>query len=111
RAAKLRAEAAELRERFERDFWMDDEGCYAQALDGRKRQVKAVTSNAGHALWCGITARERAARVVHRLMAPDMYTGWGIRTLSSRYPTYNPMTYHHGRHEEETAELHERQPH
>jgi len=96
RAAKLRAEAAELRERFERDFWMDDEGCYAQALDGRKRQVKAVTSNAGHALWCGITARERAARVVHRLMAPDMYTGWGIRTLSSRYPTYNPMSYHNG---------------
>src|SRR5438445_454627 len=96
RAAKLRAEAAELRERFERDFWMDDEGCYAQALDGRKRQVKAVTSNAGHALWCGITARERAARVVHRLMAPDMYTGWGIRTLSSRYPTYNPISYHNG---------------
>jgi glycogen debranching enzyme len=96
RAARLRREADELRERFERDFWMEDEGCYAQALDGRKQQVKAVTSNAGHALWCGIVAEDRAARLVHRLMAQDMYTGWGIRTLSSRNPTYNPMSYHNG---------------
>jgi glycogen debranching enzyme len=96
RAERLRGEAAALRERFERDFWMDAEQCYAQALDGDKKQVPAVTSNAGHALWCGIASPERAAAVTRRLMEPDMYTGWGIRTLSSRYPTYNPMSYHNG---------------
>ncbi|HEV8654778.1 MAG TPA: glycogen debranching N-terminal domain-containing protein [Candidatus Limnocylindria bacterium] len=96
RADRLRGEARELRERFERDFWMADQGCYAQALDGDKKQVRAVTSNAGHALWGGIASPEHAATVVHRLMTPDMYTGWGIRTLSSTYPTYNPMSYHNG---------------
>ena len=96
RADRLRGEARELRERFERDFWMPAESCYAQALDGNKKQVPAVTSNAGHALWCGIAGPERARALVHRLMAPDMYTGWGVRTLSSRYPTYNPMSYHNG---------------
>ena len=96
RAAALRAQAAALAERFERDFWMENEGCYAQALDGNKRQVPAVTSNAGHALWCGIARPDRARRVVERLMAPDMFSGWGVRTLSSTYPTYNPMSYHNG---------------
>ena len=96
RADRLRGEAEELKTRFERDFWMDAERCYAQALDGDKKQVTAVTSNAGHALWCGIASPERAAAVTRRLMEPDMYTGWGIRTLSSKYPTYNPMSYHNG---------------
>ncbi|HLZ48205.1 MAG TPA: amylo-alpha-1,6-glucosidase, partial [Candidatus Limnocylindria bacterium] len=96
RAATLRGEAADLAERFERDFWMENEGCYAQALDGNKKQVPAVTSNAGHALWAGIARPDRARRVAERLMAPDMYSGWGIRTLSSTYPTYNPMSYHNG---------------
>jgi glycogen debranching enzyme len=96
RAERLRGEAKELQTRFERDFWMESERCYAQALDGNKKPVPAVTSNAGHALWCGIASPERAAALVHRLMEPDMYTGWGIRTLSSRYPTYNPMSYHNG---------------
>jgi glycogen debranching enzyme len=96
RADRLRGEARELRERFERDFWMAGEECYAQALDGNKKQVPAVTSNAGHALWGGIAGEAHAAAVVRRLMAPDMYTGWGVRTLSSRYPTYNPMSYHNG---------------
>jgi glycogen debranching enzyme len=96
RAERLRAEAAELRERFERDFWMPDQSSYAQALDAKKRQVPAVTSNAAHALWGGISTPEHAALLVRRLMEPDMYTGWGLRTLSSRYPTYNPMSYHNG---------------
>ncbi|MDE3111541.1 MAG: amylo-alpha-1,6-glucosidase [Chloroflexota bacterium] len=96
RGERLRAEARELARRFERDFWMDDEGCYAQALDARKEQVRAVTSNAGHALWSGIANADRAGMVVQRLMQPDMFSGWGIRTLSSRYSTYNPMSYHNG---------------
>jgi len=96
RADRLRGEARELAERFERDFWMPEERCYAQALDARKRPVPAVTSNAGHALWSGIANADRAAEVIRRLMEPDMFTGWGIRTLSSRYPTYNPMSYHNG---------------
>jgi glycogen debranching enzyme len=96
RAAKLREEAADLRRRFARDFWMADEASYAQALDANKKQVPAVTSNAAHALWAGIATPEHAAALVRRLMEPDMYTGWGLRTLSSRYPTYNPMSYHNG---------------
>ena len=96
RADRLRGEAKELQTRFERDFWMEAEQCYAQALDGDKKQVPAVTSNAGHALWCGIASPEHGAAVTRRLMELDMYTGWGIRTLSSKYPTYNPMSYHNG---------------
>ena len=96
RADRLRAEARELQVKFERDFWMPDENAYAQALNARKRQVPAVTSNAAHALWAGIAEPDHAAALVRRLMSPDMYTGWGIRTLSSRYPTYNPMSYHNG---------------
>ena len=95
-AGRLSAEAMALQQRFEAAFWMEDEDCYAQALDANKRQVTAVTSNAGHALWAGIASRERAARLVERLMRPDMSTGWGIRTLSSAYPTYSPMSYHNG---------------
>ena len=96
RADALRGQARELREQFERDFWMESEGCYAQALDGSKRQVPAVTSSAGHALWTGIAGPDRARRVAARLLSPDMFSGWGIRTLSSQYPTYNPMSYHNG---------------
>ncbi|MBI2983876.1 MAG: amylo-alpha-1,6-glucosidase, partial [Chloroflexi bacterium] len=96
RADRLRGEARELAQAFERDFWMEDERCYAQALDAHKAQVPAVTSNAAHALWSGIAGMDRAAHVVRRLMEPDMFTGWGIRTLSSGYPTYNPMSYHNG---------------
>ncbi len=96
RADGLRGEARELAQRFERDFWMEDERCYAQALDAHKKQVPAVTSNAGHALWSGIANADRAAMIAQRLMQPDMFSGWGIRTLSTAYPTYNPMSYHNG---------------
>ncbi len=96
RAERLRGEAADLRRRFARDFWMPNESCFAQALDASKKAVPAVTSNAAHALWAGIATGEHAAALVRRLMEPDMYTGWGLRTLSSRYPTYNPMSYHNG---------------
>lgn len=96
RADRLRGEARELAEQFERDFWMPEEHCYAQAIDAHGKQVKAVTSNAGHALWAGIARPDRAREVGERLMRPDMFTGWGVRTLSSEYPTYNPMSYHNG---------------
>ena len=96
RAQRLRGEAADLRRRFAKDFWMPGESCFAQALNATKAQVPAVTSNAAHALWAGIATPEHAAALTRRLMEPDMYTGWGLRTLSSHYPTYNPMSYHNG---------------
>ncbi len=96
RAQQLRAEAEALRARFERDFWLEDEGYYAMALDADKQPVRSVGSNAGHLLWSGIVSPERAARVVQRLLADDLSSGWGIRTLSAREPTFNPMSYHNG---------------
>jgi glycogen debranching enzyme len=65
-------------------------------LDGEKRKVMTVASNPGHLLWSGIVPADRAARVVARLMAPDMNSGWGIRTLSSNHPAYNPYSYQNG---------------
>ena len=66
------------------------------ALDGRKQQVRSVSSNPGHCLYCGIVDDEKAALVAERLMAPDMFSGWGIRTLASSSRAYNPMSYHNG---------------
>jgi glycogen debranching enzyme len=93
---RLAQEAVVLKERFNSDFWMDEHGFYAQALDGSKRQVPSISSNPGHALYCGIVDDAKAARVVERLMAPDMLCGWGIRTLSQHEPHFNPMSYHNG---------------
>jgi glycogen debranching enzyme len=95
-AARLECQARDLKAQFNRDFWMEDEHFFALALDRDKRQVRAVTSNAGHSLWSGICAAEREELVADRLLAPDMFSGWGIRTLSSRSPNYNPMSYHNG---------------
>ena len=95
-AARLRTEARELRAAFNEAFWNPDEGTFALALDGRKRQVASVTSNPGHCLYCGIVDAEKAAAVAERLLAPDMFSGWGVRTLSSECPAYNPMSYHNG---------------
>jgi glycogen debranching enzyme len=95
-AARLRKEAADLRERFEERFWCEDIGYYAYALDGDKRPVKTISSNAGHLLWSGIVRPDRAERVVRRLLEPDMWSGWGIRTLSEKNPAYNPFSYQNG---------------
>jgi glycogen debranching enzyme len=95
-SARLEEEAEELRRRFDDAFWMAEEGCYAVALDGAKRKVDSITSNAGQCLWTGIVPEERAAALVERLMAPDMFSGWGIRTLSSEMARYNPLSYHNG---------------
>ena len=96
RAAHLRSEAAALRVAFNEAFWNPGERFFALALDGRKAQVNSVTSNPGHCLYCGIVDDDKAALVAQRLMAPDMFSGWGIRTLSSSSPAYNPMSYHNG---------------
>lgn len=95
-AARLEREARELRVRFNHDFWMDEEGFYAQALDNQKRHVRSITSNPGHCIWSGICDLEKAHAVATRLMQPDMFSGWGLRTLSSQSPNYNPMSYHNG---------------
>ena len=96
RADRLRAEASELRAAFNEVFWDPDEGFFALALDGRKNQVRSVTSNPAHCLYCGIVDDDKAALVAERLMAADMFSGWGIRTLSGSSPAYNPMSYHNG---------------
>jgi glycogen debranching enzyme len=95
-AARLRQKAEELRLKFEKLFWCEATGFYAYALDGDKKQVQTIASNPGHLLWSGIVSRERAGRVVKRLLEPDMWSGWGIRTLSSNHPAYNPFSYQNG---------------
>src|SRR5206468_4387894 len=89
-------EAALLRERVNERFWMEDEQFFAGALDADKRQVRTVVSNPGHALYCDIVDDERAAHMARRLLAPDMFSGWGIRTMSKSAAAYNPMSYHNG---------------
>ena len=96
RAEQLRAEAGALRTAFNEAFWNPDDGFFALALDGNKAQVRSVTSNPAHCLYCGIIDDDKAPLVAERLMAPDMFSGWGIRTLSSSSPAYNPMSYHNG---------------
>lgn len=95
-AQQLEREAAELKERFNRDFWMEREGYYALALDGEKRQVPTITSNPGQGLWSGIVDEGRAARVVGVLLSPALSSGWGIRTLAAGQPVYDPIGYHTG---------------
>jgi glycogen debranching enzyme len=95
-AERLSREAAELRRRFELSFWLDQEQFYAQGLDRNKTPIPSITSNPAHCLWAGIIDPERAEILRDRLMAPDMFSGWGIRTLSSDSPHYNPMSYHNG---------------
>jgi glycogen debranching enzyme len=95
-AERLRDQANELRRAFDEAFWDPEEGTFALALDGRKRQVRSVTSNPGHCLYCAIVDPRKAEAVAERLMAPDMFCGWGIRTLSSDSPAFNPMSYHNG---------------
>jgi glycogen debranching enzyme len=95
-ARRLRREARTLYERFNDLLWWEEEGTYALGLDGQKRQIRSVASNAGHLLQSGIVPPERAGRVVQRLLADDMWSGWGVRTLSSDHPAYNPFSYQNG---------------
>lgn len=89
-------EAIDLKDRFNRDFWMEDEGTVGFGLDSEKRLIRSVVSNSGHCLTAGIIDSGRTPRVVRRLFEADMFSGWGIRTLSSKNPAYNPQSYHLG---------------
>ncbi|HET7140169.1 MAG TPA: glycogen debranching N-terminal domain-containing protein [Arthrobacter sp.] len=88
--------AAALKRSFNEKFWLPDKGYFAIALDKDKKPVDACTSNMGHCLWVGIVDEEKAPLVVERLMSPEMFTGWGIRTLASDMGAYNPVSYHNG---------------
>ena len=90
------AAAADLKSRFNRDWWLADEGFVALAMDSQKALVRAATSNVGHCLATGIIDAEHVPAVVGRLFAPDMFSGWGIRTLSADHRYYNPLSYHRG---------------
>jgi len=96
RANRLRKKAAVLFKKFNKVFWDEKSGFYAFALDGDKKKVLSVASNVGQCLWSGIIAPKRAAAVVKRLMQKDMWSGWGIRTLSSDHPSFNPYNYQTG---------------
>jgi glycogen debranching enzyme len=95
-AKSLWRSAMDLKARFNRDWWVEDEGFVALALDADKRFVHTVSSNVGHCLASGIIDGEHIPRVVGRLFAPDMFSGWGVRTLSSDHPSFNPLAYHLG---------------
>jgi glycogen debranching enzyme len=95
-ADRLERDAAELKQRFHRAFWIAGRRHYALALDRDKEQVDSLTSNVGQLLWSGIVDRRRARGVVHRLLRPDMFSGWGIRSMSALDAGYNPLEYHDG---------------
>ena len=95
-AADYRARAAELKRKFNEQFWMEDEQYFALALDGDKNQINSITSNPGHCLWTGIVDEDKAPMVAKRLMSDEMFCGWGVRTASSEMGAYNPLSYHNG---------------
>jgi len=96
RAGSLRAEAERLKKDFNEAFWNPEEGYFAMALDGDKRQVTTVASNPGHGFYCDIIAPEHAELTARRLLQPDMFSGWGVRTMAKSAAAYNPMSYHNG---------------
>jgi glycogen debranching enzyme len=95
-ASRLERDAAALKARFNRDFWVEEEQYFALALDGEKRLVTTVTTNPAHGLYCDFIDKSKARAMAGRLMAPDMFSGWGIRTMSKEAVAYNPMSYHNG---------------
>ena len=94
--ARLEKKAAALKERFNRDFWLENKRMFAQALDAQRRPVEVLTSNPGHCLLCDIVDEDKARYVVLRLSSADMASGWGVRTVSNREAKYNPMSYQNG---------------
>ncbi len=96
RAQALLQQAETLKRRFNEVFWMEEEGCYAFGLDPDKKLITSIASNAGQCLWSGIADKDKARRTAQRLLQDDMWCGWGIRTLSSKNPAYNPFSYQRG---------------
>lgn len=96
RGAALDEQARTLRDRFTDAFWMPEQGFYCLALDGDKRRVEVISSNAGHALYTGIATPEHGRAVASRVVSEDLFSGWGVRTLSTRELRYNPVGYHVG---------------
>ena len=95
-ALTLREAAAALRELVEERYWLDDDDFYAIALDGDKAPVRDVSSNPGQLLWSGLPSPDHARRTAWRLLGDDMFSGWGLRTLSAEHPGYNPLSYQRG---------------
>ena len=95
-STELRARAAELKANFNRDFWLEDKGWVAMGLDRDKKPIDALASNMGHCLWTGILDADKADLVARKLAGPDLFSGWGIRTLGSSMVGYNPISYHCG---------------
>jgi glycogen debranching enzyme len=95
-ADRLEKEAADLKRRFNRDFWVEDGGYFAVALEADGRQVDSLTSNIGHLLWSGIVDKAKAKSVARHLMSPELFSGWGVRTLAEGQARYNPIGYHVG---------------
>ena len=95
-ARRMFEEASELRKRFNDRYWMPDKNFFALGLDSKRRQIKSIASNPGHLLACGIVDKSAAAQVVRRILQKDMFSGWGVRTLSADHPAYDPFSYHRG---------------
>ncbi|MCX5420640.1 glycogen debranching N-terminal domain-containing protein [Streptomyces sp. NBC_00078] len=95
-AALLEQAASDLRDRFQRDFWMRERSFPALALDGDGKQVDALASDAGHLLWSGLLDKEYGEAVGRRLLEPDFFSGWGVRTLAAGQAAYHPLSYHRG---------------
>ncbi|GIW53270.1 MAG: amylo-alpha-1,6-glucosidase [Gemmatimonadales bacterium] len=96
RSREFEQKAKRLEEKIERDFWLEDLGTYALALDGEKRPCRVRTSNAGHLLWARVAAEQRARRTAETLMDSNGFSGWGVRTVAMGEVRYNPMSYHNG---------------
>ena len=95
-AQQLEREAEDLKQRFNRDFWIPERNFFALALDGNKRKVDSLTSNIGHLLWSGIADDDKASSCVKHLMSDALFSGWGVRTMASSEGSYNPIGYHVG---------------
>ncbi|MDQ3570501.1 MAG: amylo-alpha-1,6-glucosidase [Actinomycetota bacterium] len=95
-AGRFRTKASELKRRFNQDFWLEDRGWFAMGLGADKVPLDALASNMGHCLWTGIVDQDKAEHVARQLVSPEMFSGWGIRTLATSMSGYNPISYHCG---------------
>ena len=96
KAKKLEKDARELKDRFNRDFWMEERKYFAFGLDYQKKQIASITSNPGHCLYSGIVSQDKSKAVVKKLLSHEMFSGWGIRTMGENEVGYNPTSYHNG---------------